>query len=189
MSRIGIQPIPLPQGVDVVVNAKEVMVKGSKGELQVAFDPDHIGVHVKGDTIQVRRKSEQKTTRSLHGLIRSLIANAVIGVTEGFSKRLEIYGVGYRVNLQGKRLTLEIGYSHPVVYEAPEGIELATEEPQGGAQARIVVLGIDKQRVGQAAADIRFKRKPEPYKGKGIRYENEVIHFKAGKTAVTSDGG
>ena len=185
MSRVGIQPVPLPQGVDVVVNAKDVMVKGSKGELQVAFDPDHVEVQVKGDTIQVGRKSEQKTTRSLHGLIRSLIANAVIGVTEGFSKRLEIYGVGYRVNLQGKRLTMEIGYSHPVVYEAPEGIELATEEPQGGAQALIVVQGIDKQRVGQAAADIRFKRKPEPYKGKGIRYENEVIHFKAGKTAVT----
>ena len=185
MSRVGIQPIPLPQGVDIVVGAKDVRVKGKKGELQVVFDPAHVEVHVEKDRVQITRKSEQKTTRSLHGLIRSLIANAVIGVTEGFYKRLDVYGVGYRVNLQGKRLTMEIGYSHPVVYEAPEGIELATEEPQGGAQARIVVQGIDKQRVGQAAADIRYKRKPEPYKGKGIRYENEVIHFKAGKTAVT----
>lgn len=185
MSRVGIQPIPLPRGVDIVVNASDVIVKGNKGDLQVAFDPDHVEVQVESESIQVGRKSEQKTTRSLHGLIRSLIANAVVGVTEGFSKRLDVYGVGYRVNLQGRRLTMDIGYSHPVVYEAPEGIELATEDPQGGAQARIVVKGTDKQKVGQAAADIRFKRRPEPYKGKGIRYENEVIHFKAGKTAVT----
>ena len=121
----------------------------------------------------------------MHGLIRSLIANAVTGVTEGFSKRLNVYGVGYRAELQGSRLTLHIGYSHPVIYEAPEGVELATEDGVGGAQAGIVISGIDKQKVGQAAADIREKRKPDPYKGKGIRYENEVIHWKAGKTAVT----
>lgn len=184
MSRVGVVPIILPQGVEVGVSTGEVKVKGPKGELQVPFDVDHLGVKVEGRTLQVTRTSEEKRTRALHGLIRSLIANAVTGVTEGFSKRLDVFGVGFRVEVQGSRLILNVGYSHPIVYEAPQGIELTAENGQGGAQARIVVQGIDKQQVGQVAADIRFKRKPEPYKGKGIRYEDEIIHWKAGKTAV-----
>jgi large subunit ribosomal protein L6 len=162
-----------------------VSVKGPKGNLAIAFDPAQITVDVNDESVQVGRRHESKIARSLHGLIRSLVANAVTGVTSGFQKRLDVYGVGFRADVQGRKLTLEIGYSHSVIYEAPDGVEIATEDGQGGAQARIVVSGIDKQKVGQVAADIRFKRKPEPYKGKGIRYHDEVIHFKAGKSAVS----
>lgn len=161
-----------------------VSVIGPKGNLAVAFDPAQITVEVNDGSVQVGRRGESKFARSLHGLIRALVANAVTGVRNGFQKRLDVYGVGFRADVQGCKLTLEIGYSHSVVYEAPDGVEIATEDGQGGAQVRIVVSGIDKQKVGQVAADIRFKRKPEPYKGKGIRYQDEVIHFKAGKTAV-----
>ena len=185
MSRVGAEPIPLPKGVEVSLDNENVKVVGPKGELQVSFNPGYIGVRLADETVQVHRKSDEKTGRAFHGLTRSLIANAVTGVTEGFSKKLDVFGVGFRAEVQGKRLTMNIGYSHPVVYEAPEGIELATEDVTGEAQIRIVVRGIDKQKVGQVAADIRFKRKPDPYKGKGVRYENEVIYFKAGKTAVT----
>ena len=186
MSRVGIAPIPVPQGVDVGVSTGEVKVKGPKGELAVAFDAAHLAVQLEDETVHVQRNSEEKMARSLHGLIRSLLANAVTGVTEGFFKRLEVHGVGYRAEVQGGNLTLNLGYSHPIVYEAPEGIEVATEDASAssGAQVFIVVRGIDKQKVGQVAADIRDMRKPDPYKGKGVRYENEVIHFKAGKTAV-----
>ena len=184
MSRVGIQPVPLPSGVEASLSPGSVNVKGPKGAMTVDFDPSQIALELDDGSIQVNRREETKGARSLHGLIRSLVANAVAGVCTGFQKRLDVYGVGFRADVQGQRLTLDIGYSHSVVYEAPEGIEIATEDPQGGAQARIVVSGIDKQKVGQAAADIRFKRKPEPYKGKGIRYEDEVIHFKAGKSAV-----
>ncbi len=184
MSRVGIQPVLLPGGVEASLSAGSLSVKGPKGNLAVSFDPSRISVEVNEGTVQVNRRNESKITRSLHGLIRSLVANAVAGVTSGFQKRLDVYGVGFRADVQGRKLTLEIGYSHSVVYEAPEGIEITTEDPQGGAQARIVVSGIDKQKVGQVAADIRFKRKPEPYKGKGIRYQDEIIHFKAGKSAV-----
>ena len=141
-------------------------------------------IHFEDGTIQVRRKSDEKEVRAIHGLIRSLVANAVTGVSEGFSKKLDVHGVGYRAEISGKRLTLHLGYSHPVVYEAPEGIEISTEDAPGEVQTRIVVQGIDKQAVGQVAADIRFKRKPDRYKGKGVRYEDEVIYFKAGKAAV-----
>lgn len=161
-----------------------VSVIGPKGNLAVAFDPAQITVEVNDGSVQVGRRDESKFARSLHGLIRALVANAVTGVSNGFQKRLDVHGVGFRADVQGRKLTLEIGYSHSVVYEAPDGVEIATEDGQGGAQVRIVVSGIDKQKVGQVAADIRFKRKPEPYKGKGIRYQDEVIHFKAGKTAV-----
>lgn len=186
MSRVGKMPVPVPSGVEVSAGGDDLKVKGPKGELQVPLRSDVMGVTVEDSFITVARKSESKEAMAVHGLIRSLIANAVTGVTEGFSKRLNVYGVGYRAELQGsRRLTLHIGYSHPVIYEAPEGVELATEDGVGGAQVGIVISGIDKQKVGQAAADIREKRKPDPYKGKGIRYENEVIHWKAGKTAVT----
>jgi len=166
------------------VSPGSVSVIGPKGNLAVAFDPAQITVEVNDGSVQVGRRDESKFARSLHGLIRALVANAVTGVSNGFQKRLDVHGVGFRADVQGRKLTLEIGYSHSVVYEAPDGVEIATEDGQGGAQVRIVVSGIDKQKVGQVAADIRFKRKPEPYKGKGIRYQDEVIHFKAGKTAV-----
>jgi len=177
-------PVSVPNGVDVAVASGAVRVKSSKGELLVPFRSDQMSVSIDDGAVRVTRTVEDKQARALHGLTRSLIANAVLGVSEGFSKRLDVFGVGFRVEVQGNRLTMHIGYSHPVVVVAPPGIELTTEEPQGGAQARIMVRGIDKQQVGQVAADIRFKRKPEPYKGKGIRYENEVIHWKTGKTAV-----
>ena len=185
MSRVGIEPIPLPKGVEVSLNNGDVKVKGPKGELQIPFNLGHIEVQLENEVVQVNRKSDEKVSRAFHGLTRSLIANAVTGVTEGFSKKLDVFGVGFRAEVQGRRLTMHLGYSHLVVYEAPEGIELTTEDPVGEAQARIVVQGINKQKVGQVAADIRFKRRPEPYKGKGVRYENEVIYIKAGKAAVT----
>lgn len=184
MSRIGKTPIALPQGVDVKVDGSHVAVKGSKGSLTVPFVSDYIGVSKDGDIVLVTCESEEKFARSLHGLTRTLIANAVEGVSEGYSKNLDLFGVGWRAEAQGRKLTLNVGYSHPVVYDAPEGINIEVGNGEGGSQARITVSGIDKQVVGQVAADIRFKRKPEPYKGKGIRYENEVIHWKQGKTAA-----
>ena len=184
MSRIGKTPIALPQGVDVKVEGPHVAVKGPKGALTVPFVDDYIAVKLEGDTVQVTCDSQEKSARSLHGLTRTLIANAVAGVTEGFSKNLDLFGVGWRAEAQGSKLTLHVGYSHPVVYDAPEGINIQVGNGESGSQARITVSGIDKQVVGQVAADIRFKRKPEPYKGKGIRYENEVIHWKQGKTAA-----
>ena len=184
MSRIGLQPITRPQGVEVAADEEAVKVKGPKGELSVPFNSALLDLQIEGEVIRIQRKSDDKSTRAIHGLTRSLIANAIAGVTQPFSKRLDIFGIGFRAEIQGRRLTLHIGYSHPVVYEAPAGIELTTENPVQGAQVRIVIQGIDKQQVGQTAADIRDKRKPDPYKGKGIRYENEVIHWKAGKTAA-----
>ena len=184
MSRIGSTPVVLPQGVEVEIAAAEVAVKGPKGQLQVPFLTEYLEVGQQDSDVTVSRKSEEKKARALHGLTRTLIANAVSGVTEGFSKNLDLFGVGYRAEVQGKQLTLQVGYSHPVVYQAPDGITIEVSNGTGGAQARIVIRGIDKQMVGQVAADIRFKRRPEPYKGKGIRYENEVIHWKQGKAAV-----
>ena len=184
MSRVGAEPISLPKGVDATLSAANVQVKGPKGQLLVPFDTGKIDIHFEDGTIQVKRKSDEKEVRAIHGLIRSLVANAVTGVSEGFSKKLDVHGVGYRAEISGKRLTLHLGYSHPVVYEAPEGIEISTEDAPGEVQTRIVVQGIDKQAVGQVAADIRFKRKPDRNKGKGVRYEDEVIYFKAGKAAV-----
>lgn len=184
MSRVGKQPIPVPQGVDVTVQGAGVKVKGPKGQLEMSFRSDFVDVAVADSQVQVTRQSEVKQAMALHGLTRSLVANAVQGVTEGFSKNLELFGVGYRAEAQGRKLTLNIGYSHVVDYMAPEGIDITIGDAVPGAQARIVISGIDKQMVGQVAADIRQKRKPDPYKGKGIRYENEVIHWKAGKSAV-----
>ena len=184
MSRIGSKSLALPQGVEVALTPAEVSVKGPKGQLQVPFVTEHLAVAQQDSTLTVTRKSESKQARSLHGLTRSLIANAVAGVTEGFFKNLDLFGVGYRAEVQGRQLVLHVGYSHPVVYEVPKDIQVEVSDGTGGAQARIVVRGIDKQLVGQVAADIRFKRRPEPYKGKGIRYENETIHWKQGKAAV-----
>ena len=184
MSRVGKQPVAIPQGVEVSVQGREVKVKGPKGELALDYRIDFIDVAVSGAEVVVGRKGETKEAMALHGLTRSLVANAVEGVTQGFSKNLELFGVGYRAEVQGRKLSLHVGYSHQIDYEPPQGVDVEITNPVAGAQARIVVSGIDKQKVGQVAAEIREKRKPDPYKGKGIRYENEMIHWKAGKAAV-----
>lgn len=177
MSRIGRMPIAIPKGVDVKVAENNlVTVKGQKGTLTKEFHKDMI-IKIENNEINVLRPSEQKMHKALHGLTRSLLNNMVEGVTNGFEKGLEINGVGYRAAKQGKKLVLTLGYSHPVEMEEPAGITV--EVP---AQNKIVVKGIDKQAVGEFAAKIRGKREPEPYKGKGIKYETEVIRRKEGKT-------
>ena len=176
MSRIGKNPITVPDKVTVTVNDNLVTVKGPKGELSRQINKE-ISVELKDGVITVTRPSDDKTHRSLHGLSRTLINNMIIGVTEGYSKSLEIQGVGYRAAKQGKKLTLSLGYSHPVEMEDPEGIEVTVD-----GQNLIIVKGIDKEKVGQYAAEIREKRAPEPYKGKGIKYVDEVIRRKVGKT-------
>ena len=178
MSRIGKKPIPIPQGVNVEVKGNLVVVKGPKGELKREFHPG-VTVEVKDNTIYVRRQSDAKKYRALHGLTRSLINNMVIGVTQGFQKVLEIQGMGYRAQLKGQELNLQIGFSHPVVVKPKPGI---TFEVQG--TNRIIIKGIDKEVVGQQAAEIRAFRKPEPYKGAGIRYQDEYIRKKEGKKGV-----
>ena len=177
MSRIGKQPIPLPDGVEVTIEPELVRVQGPKGELHERVNRD-IDVKQENGEVLVTRPSNRGDHRALHGLTRSLIANMVEGVTNGFEKRLEIQGVGYRAQLQGRKLVLALGYSHPVEIEAPEGIEFEVPQP-----TRIVVRGISKQVVGEVAANIRKQRPPEPYKGKGIRYEGEYVARKVGKRA------
>ncbi len=180
MSRIGKQPIPVPDGVEITIEPELVKVKGPKGELQERVARD-IGVEQQNGEILVTRPTDRGEHRALHGLTRSLIANMVEGVTKGFEKRLEIQGVGYRAALSGKDLELQLGFSHPVRFPAPEGIEFEVPAPN-----RISIRGIDKQLVGETAARIRRIRKPEPYKGKGIRYEGEYVRKKAGKAAKTA---
>ena len=177
MSRIGRQAIEIPGSVDVVVDGSRVAVSGPRGSLEQHFHPE-IRIVKDDGTIRVERPSEQGFHRSLHGLTRTLIANMVEGVTNGFEKRLEIVGVGYRATLKGSDIELAVGFSHPVTVRAPKGIEFEVPAP-----TRIVVRGIDKQLVGEVAANIRKIRKPEPYKGKGIRYEGEYVRKKAGKAA------
>ena len=176
MSRIGKAPITVPSGVDVTISGRTVSVRGPKGTLSRDI-PGDIVVRQEDNTIYVERPNDERTNRSLHGLSRTLISNMVIGVTDGFSKELEIVGVGYRAEAQGQNLRLALGFSHPVNVPAPEGITF--EIP---AQTRVIVKGIDKELVGQVAANIRAIRKPEPYKGKGVRYLGEHIVRKAGKT-------
>ena len=183
MSRIGKAPIPVPSGVEVTIAGRRVTVKGPKGTLERDL-PGAITVRQDGDTLLVERPDDERDNRSQHGLTRTLVANMVTGVTDGFTKELEIHGVGYRANAQGPRnLELALGFSHPVRVEAPEGIEFEVVAAAGGQAARIVVRGIDKEKVGQVAADIRKIRKPEPYKGKGVRYLGERVQRKAGKAA------
>jgi large subunit ribosomal protein L6 len=177
MSRIGKKPIPVPKGVDVSVNGATVKVKGPKGELTHTVN-EGMKVRVENGEVVIERPSEEKQDRALHGLTRALIANMVQGVTEGFKKTLEIVGVGYKAEKKGKNLMVSVGYSHPVEYPEPAGITLTTPAP-----TTIVVEGIDKQKVGQVAAELREFRPPEPYKGKGIRYQGEQVRRKAGKTA------
>jgi large subunit ribosomal protein L6 len=177
MSRIGRMPIAIPAGVTVdIAENNKVTVKGSKGTLERVL-PAEMQIKVEGTEIVVTRPNDLKKMKSLHGLTRTLISNMVVGVTDGYSKTLEINGVGYRAAKAGKDLTLTLGYSHPVIMTDPEGIESVME-----GQNKIIIKGIDKEKVGQYAAEIRAKRAPEPYKGKGIKYSDEVIRRKVGKT-------
>jgi large subunit ribosomal protein L6 len=178
MSRIGRLPVTVPSGVDVTIDGQAVTVKGPKGSLSLTV-PEPITVDRGGDeanTIEVKRPNDEREARSLHGLTRSLINNMVVGVTDGYEKRLEIHGTGYRVANQGGNLVFSLGYSHSITVEAPDGIAFAVENP-----TRFSVQGIDKQQVGEVAANIRKLRKPDPYKGKGVRYAGEQIRRKVGK--------
>ena len=178
MSRIGRLPIAIPAGVTVdIAENNKVTVKGPKGTLERVL-PAEMEIKIDGDSVVVSRPNDLKKMKSLHGLTRTLISNMVIGVSEGYTKELEVNGVGYRAQKQGKKLILSLGYSHPVEMEDPEGIESTVE----GNNDKIIIKGIDKEKVGQYAAEIRDKRRPEPYKGKGIKYADEVIRRKVGKT-------
>jgi large subunit ribosomal protein L6 len=175
MSRIGRLPITVPSNVDVTIDGRVLTVKGPKGTLTRTLHPDMIVSREEG-TIVVARPTEQKTHKQLHGLTRTLVNNMVVGVTDGYRKGLEITGVGYRAALNGQKLTLNLGYSHPIEIDPPSGISFEVETP-----TRLAVVGIDKELVGQTAAQVRSTRKPEPYKGKGVRYAGEKIRRKAGK--------
>ncbi|WP_297187491.1 50S ribosomal protein L6 [uncultured Corynebacterium sp.] len=176
MSRVGKNPVALPKGVETTINGQHISVKGPKGTLEINI-PEPIEAKVEDDKIVVTRPDENRKNRALHGLSRSLINNMVVGVTEGYKISMEIYGVGYRVLQKGSNLEFSLGYSHPVLIEAPEGITFATD-----GQTKFSIEGIDKQKVGQIAANIRRLRKDDPYKGKGIRYAGEQIRRKVGKT-------
>jgi large subunit ribosomal protein L6 len=175
MSRVGKKPVAIPSGVTASVEGQTVKVKGPKGALSVALHGD-VAAKVEGNEVQVDPRADTKRARAMWGTYRSLLANAMTGVTKGFERRLEITGVGYRAALQGKNLQVQLGYSHDIVYPIPEGITIAVPKP-----TEIVVTGIDGQKVGHVAAEIRAFRKPEPYKGKGVKYANEYIFRKEGK--------
>ncbi len=176
MSRIGKKPIDIPNGVEIKIeNNNHVVVKGPKGQLENDFNPD-LSIKIEDNQVKIERPNDSAFMRAIHGTTRALLANMVKGVTEGFTVELEIVGIGYRAVMKGKSLELQLGYSHPIVYEPPEGIQITVE---GNI---IKVSGIDKQKVGQVAAEIRDFRKPDPYKGKGIRYKGEVLKLKAGKS-------
>ncbi len=177
MSRIGKQPVPVPAGVDVTIEGQNVSVKGPKGTLSLAVAEPIVIARDDEGAIVVTRPNDERRNRSLHGLSRTLVANLVEGVTQGYTTKMEIYGVGYRVALKGSNLEFALGYSHPVVIEPPEGITFAVETP-----TKFSVSGIDKQKVGQISAVIRRLRRPDPYKGKGVRYQGEQIRRKVGKT-------
>lgn len=179
MSRIGRKPIPIAKGVKVEKKDGMIQVTGSKGALSAKVHPA-ISIDIKNDQVVLTRSSDEKSAKALHGLWRALIQNMIIGVTEGFQKKLEIVGVGYKAELKGKRLQLVLGYSHSIVFNPPDGVKIEIPQP-----TNITVSGIDKQLVGQVAAKIRSFRLPEPYKGKGVKYEGEFIRRKAGKAAAT----
>ncbi|CDO87042.1 50S ribosomal protein L6 [Mycobacterium triplex] len=177
MSRIGKKPIPVPAGVDVTIDGQNVSVKGPKGTLGLTIAEPITVVRSEDGAIVVNRPDDERESRSLHGLSRTLVSNLVTGVTQGYTTKMEIFGVGYRVQLKGRNLEFALGYSHPVLIEAPEGITFAVESP-----TKFSVTGIDKQQVGQISANIRRLRRPDPYKGKGVRYEGEQVRRKVGKT-------
>ena len=178
MSRVGKKEIPLPKGVEVRKDGEAIVVKGPKGSLKTALVPG-ISVNIENNVVKFERANEEGKTRAFHGLMRALVANNVTGVSEGFKRELDIVGVGYRAEVKGKEVVFQLGYSHPVRFPIPEGIDIAVEAKTG----HITVTGIDRQKVGQTAAEIRELRKPDPYKGKGIKYSDEVIRRKAGKAA------
>jgi large subunit ribosomal protein L6 len=178
MSRIGKKPIELPKGVEVKRDGNSVTVKGPKGTLSTAIVPG-IDVKVENNVVQFSRGDEESRSRAFHGLMRALVANNVRGVSEGFKRELDIVGVGYRAEVKGKEVVFQLGYSHPVRFAIPQGIDITVD----GKTNHIVITGIDKQKVGQTAAEIRSLREPDPYKGKGIKYSDEVIRRKAGKAA------
>jgi large subunit ribosomal protein L6 len=177
MSRIGKKPIPVPTGVDVTIDGQKVSVKGPKGTLDLTVAEPITVERSEDGAIVVNRPDDERENRSLHGLSRTLVSNLVTGVTQGYTTKMEIFGVGYRVQLKGSNLEFALGYSHPVLIEAPEGITFAVETP-----TKFSVTGIDKQKVGQISANIRRLRRPDPYKGKGVRYEGEQVRRKVGKT-------
>jgi large subunit ribosomal protein L6 len=177
MSRIGKKPIPVPTGVEVTIDGQKVSVKGPKGTLDLTVAEPITVVRSEDGAIVVNRPDDERENRSLHGLSRTLVSNLVTGVTQGYTTKMEIFGVGYRVQLKGSNLEFALGYSHPVLIEAPEGITFAVETP-----TKFSVTGIDKQKVGQISANIRRLRRPDPYKGKGVRYEGEQVRRKVGKT-------
>ena len=186
MSRVGQKPIKLPSGVKVAVEEARVLLEGPKGKLETAL-PSGIRAEVVGDTLVAHRDSDQMPLKALHGLTRSLLSNAVLGVTQGFLKELDIVGIGFKAEMRGKSLNLSLGYSHPVEFPIPEGIHVKVERAARSIQNYVVTLGvsgIDKQQVGQIAAEIRSLRAPDAYKGKGIRYANEYIKLKVGKKGV-----
>jgi len=180
MSRIGYKPITVPKGVKIAVQGSKVNVEGPKGKLSEELATSLVTVEVKGDAVSVDRANDEKQTKAFHGLYRNLIKNMVVGVTEGYKKALVINGVGFKAEVQGKLLVLSLGYSSDVYVGIPEGLSVAVE----ANNQKVVVSGIDKQLVGQFASEIRGLRKPEPYKGKGVRYETETIRKKVGKTGV-----
>ena len=175
MSRIGKQPVPIPGGVTIAIDGQTVKVKGSKGELSREFPPE-IAFAQEGEEVVVTRVNESRNARQRHGLVRTLIANMVEGVSKGYEKKLEIQGVGYRASLQGQKLVMALGYSHPVEFDPPDGITFAVEK-----NTNVTITGIDKEVVGNTAARVRAARPPEPYKGKGVRYAGEQVRRKAGK--------
>jgi len=179
MSKIGKRPIPIPEGVEVRVEGDRVVVKGPHGTLETRYEPEYVEIEVIDSEVRVRRKGDRAPYRARHGLYRALIANMVHGVTKKWEQRLIIQGLGYKARMEGKTLVMELGYSHPVKFPVPEGVEI--EVPDNNT---IVIRGIDKQRVGQVAADIRKCRPPDPYHGKGIRYADEVVRLRPGKAGV-----
>jgi large subunit ribosomal protein L6 len=184
MSRIGRKPVAIPSGVTVTVSGSVVKVKGAKGELSYTFLPE-VSIAVEGSEAIVSRRDDEKDSRARHGLTRQLLANMIKGVTDGYEKKLEIIGVGYKAQAKGKVLSLSLGFSHPVDYAIPAGIEITQDEKNKNL---LFIRGIDKQLVGQVAAEIRSYRPPEPYKGKGVRYVGEAVRRKVGKAAVKSGG-
>jgi large subunit ribosomal protein L6 len=178
VSRIGKVPVKLPKGVDVTLSNESITVKGPKGSLSLKLN-EHVQIEKAQDEVRVKRQDDERTTKAFHGLYQRLIASMVKGVTQGYQKELEIIGVGYRAQMEGKKLVLQVGYSHPISFVPPPGITVETPKPTS-----IVVKGIDKQQVGQVAATIRKYRPPEPYKGKGIRYSGEYVRKKVGKTGA-----
>jgi large subunit ribosomal protein L6 len=178
MSRVGLSPVPVPSGVEVKIDGRSVTVKGPKGSLDRTF-ADPISIEMDDGEVKLSRGDDTRESKALHGLSRALLNNMVIGVSDGYSKELHFVGVGYRASLKGKQLELLVGYSHPVQFDAPDGIDFEVPEP-----TRVIVSGIDKELVGQVAADIRKVRPPEPYKGKGIRYKDEYVRRKAGKAGI-----